>query len=55
VSIWTRTTGRVDVAEFKAGLQQRAERNFGKLPTGTVDIEPLEPVIDETPPAPPAH
>jgi hypothetical protein len=55
VSIWTRTTGRVDVAEFKAGLQQRAERNFGKLPTGTVDIGPLEPLIDEAPPAPPAH
>lgn len=46
VSIWTRSTGRVDVAEFKATLEKRAERNFGKLPVGTVDIGPLEPMID---------
>lgn len=54
VQIWTHTAGHVDVAQFKADLQQRADRNFGKLPVGTVDIGPLEPVIDEAP-APPAH
>jgi hypothetical protein len=52
VSIWTRTTGRVDVAEFKAGLQESADRNFGKLPTGSVDIGPLVPVSDDLTPAP---
>ena len=56
VLIWTHSTGRVEVAEFKKELQQRADRNFGKLPIGTVDIGPLEPVIDEAPPqTPPAH
>jgi hypothetical protein len=55
VRIWTRAAGVVDVVEFKSELQQRADRNFGKLPTGTVDIGPLEPVIDEAPPETPAH
>jgi hypothetical protein len=55
VRIWTRDTGVVDVVAFKSRLEERAERNFGKLPTGTVDIGPLEPVIDEAPPEPPAH
>jgi hypothetical protein len=53
--IWTRGTGLVDVALFKTEMQDRAERNFGKLPTGTVDIGPLVPVIDDGPPIPPAH
>jgi hypothetical protein len=56
VLIWTHSSGRVEVAEYRKVLQQQADRNFGKLPTGTVDIGPLEPVIDETPPeTPPAH
>jgi hypothetical protein len=58
VQIWTHSRGRIEVATFKADMEQRAERNFGKLPTGTVDIGPLESVIGETPPAstaPPAH
>jgi len=56
VLIWTHSSGRVEVAEYRKDLQQRADRNFGKLPTGTVDIGPLEPVIDEAAsPPPPAH
>jgi len=57
VLIWTHSSGRVEVAEYRKVLQQQADRNFGKLPTGTVDIGPLEPVIDEaaSPPQPPAH
>jgi len=56
VLIWTHSSGRVEVAEYRKVLQQQADRNFGKLPTGTVDIGPLEPVIDEAPsPPPPAH
>jgi hypothetical protein len=55
VMIWTRATGRVDVAYFKSEMQERADRAFGRLPTGTVDIGPLEPVIDDATPAPPAH
>jgi len=54
VQIWTHSTGRIEVDAYKRDLQQRADRNFGKLPTGTVDVGPLEPVIEETPP-PPAH
>lgn len=46
VSVWTRSTGRVDVALFKQDLQERADRNFGKLPTGTVDIGPLQPLLE---------
>ncbi|MET0230030.1 MAG: hypothetical protein ABW186_03770 [Rhodanobacteraceae bacterium] len=56
VQIWTHSSGHLEVAEYKRELEQRAERNFGKLPTGTVDIGPLEPVIDAAAPAPPpAH
>ncbi len=47
VTVWTRSTGRVDGEAFKIGMQQLADRNFGRLPTGTVDIGPLEPVIDD--------
>ena len=47
VRIWTRSTGLVDVVAFKTQLQERADRNFGKLPTGTVDIGPLQPVVDD--------
>lgn len=47
VVVWTRTKGNVDGAVFKAQWQQLAERNFGKLPVGTVDVRPLEPVIDD--------
>ena len=47
VSIWTRSTGNLDGTEFKARLQERADRNFGTLPKGTVDIEPLEPILDK--------
>lgn len=53
VQIWTHSEGRIEVARFKADMQERADRNFGKLPTGTVDIGPLEPLIDETPPPAP--
>ncbi|HEY6986702.1 MAG TPA: hypothetical protein VH375_11520 [Rhodanobacteraceae bacterium] len=45
--VWTRSTGNVDAEAFKTGMQQLADRNFGKLPTGTVDIGPLQPVIDD--------
>ena len=45
--VWTRSTGSVDAEAFKTGMQQLADRNFGKLPTGTVDIGPLEPVVDD--------
>jgi hypothetical protein len=47
VGVWTRSTGRVDVVEFKSQMQERAERNFGRLPIGTVDIGPLEPMVDD--------
>jgi len=47
VWVWTRSTGRVDVEYFKSEMQERADRNFGKLPTGTVDVGPLQPVIDD--------
>ena len=55
VSIWTRALGRVDVAWFKTEKQERADRNFGKLPTGRVDIGPLEPVVEGTPAEPRAQ
>lgn len=47
VIVWTRTKGNLDGATFKAEWQQLAARNFGKLPVGTVDVGPLEPVIDD--------
>ncbi len=53
VSIWTRDLGRVDVAWFKTEMQERADRNFGKLPTGRVDIGPLEPVVEGVAPVEP--
>lgn len=56
VMIWTRALGRVDVAWFKSEMQERADRNFGKLPIGHVDIGPLEPVVEGvTPVEPPVH
>ena len=55
VSIWTRALGRVDVAWFKTEMQERADRNFGKLPVGRVDIGPLEPLVEGTPADPPAQ
>ena len=55
VSIWTRTLGRVDVAWFKTEMQERADRNFGKLPVGRVDIGPLQPVVEGTPAEPPGQ
>ena len=55
VSIWTRALGRVDVAWFKTQMQERADRNFGRLPVGHVDIGPLEPVVEGTPADPPAQ
>jgi hypothetical protein len=56
VVIWTRALGRVDVAWFKAEMQARADRNFGTLPTGRVDIGPLQPVVEGAQPAaPPAE
>jgi hypothetical protein len=55
VSIWTRSLGRVDVAWFKTEMQERADRNFGKLPVGRVDIGPLQPVVEGTPAEPPAE
>jgi hypothetical protein len=55
VSIWTRALGRVDVAWFKTEMQERADRNFGKLPVGRVDIGPLEPVVEGTPADPPVQ
>jgi len=45
-AVWTRSTGRMDVAAFKHDMQDLADRNFGKLPTGTVDIGPLQPVLE---------
>lgn len=51
VWVWTRATGRVKVEYFKAAMQERADRNFGKLPTARVDIGPLQPVIEDEPPA----
>ncbi len=55
VSIWTRSLGRVDVPWFKTEMQERADRNFGKLPVGRVDIGPLQPVVEGTPAEPPAQ
>ena len=55
VSIWTRALGRVDVAWFKSEMQERADRNFGKLPVGRVDIGPLEPVVEGMPAEPSAQ
>lgn len=55
VSIWTRALGRVDVAWFKTEMQERADRNFGKLPVGRVDIGPLESVVEGTPADPKAE
>lgn len=46
VTVWTRSTGALDGTEFKATLEKRAERNFGKLPVGTVDVGPLQPILD---------
>lgn len=46
-TVWTRSTGKLDVAVFKSQMQDLADRNFGKLPIGTVDIGPLEPVVDD--------
>ncbi len=39
--------GFQDVAAIKDDMQRAAERNFGTLPTGTVDVGPLLPVLDE--------
>ena len=47
VNVWTRTRGSLDGASYKADLEQLAERNFGKLPTGTVDVGPLTPLMDD--------
>ncbi|MGH8173026.1 MAG: hypothetical protein ACREPX_07745 [Rhodanobacteraceae bacterium] len=48
VRVWTRAGGTVEVTAYKAQLQELADRNFGNLPEGTVDIGKLVPVIDDT-------
>jgi hypothetical protein len=47
VTVWSRTKGTLDGANYKAELQRLAARNFGNLPVGTVDVGPLEPVVDD--------
>jgi hypothetical protein len=49
VTVWSRTKGNLDGANYKAEWQRLAARNFGNLPVGTVDVGPLEPVIDDVP------
>jgi hypothetical protein len=50
VQIWTNSSaGFIDVATYKASIQALADRNFGKLPTGTVDVGPLTSILDEPP------
>jgi hypothetical protein len=51
VQIWTNSSaGFIDVATYKASIQALADRNFGTLPTGTVDVGPLTSILDEPPP-----
>jgi len=47
VTIWSRTMGTLDGATFIAKLDKLSERNFGKLPTGHVDVGPLEAIGDD--------
>jgi hypothetical protein len=47
VTVWTPAAGLIDVELLKSDLRRRADINFGKLPSGTVDVGPLEPVVDD--------
>jgi len=46
-TVWTRASGLIDVQLLKSDMQQRADINFGKLPAATVDVGPLQPVVDD--------
>lgn len=43
VSIWISSEGPIDVSEFKKSMDRKADLNFGKLPEGSVIVEPLAP------------
>lgn len=45
VTVWTSDRGPMDVAFFKEEMDRRADLNFGKLPEGSVVVEPLQPIV----------
>jgi hypothetical protein len=47
VTVWTPTAGLIDVELLKSDMRHRADINFGKLPSGTVNVGPLEPVVED--------
>lgn len=47
VTIWTRSTERLGLSTFKQEMQRKADLAFGRLPKGSVIVEPLVPVGTE--------
>lgn len=47
VTVWTPAAGLIDVELLKSDMRHHADINFGKLPSGTVNVGPLEPVVED--------